>query len=296
MHEKTALFVTDPLVSACIISYAQEGFIGKTLESILHQKTDFKYEIVIADDHSPDSTAEMIEKSVSEYDGNACIKILKKEPNLGMHRNWERAILSCKGKYIALCEGDDVWNDPQKLEKQIDLLENDSSAVACFSNANVLKEDGIISEYPYVDKGFTNLIATDFFSNNFNPIPTCTLVFRRSAFTGFPPQYHKSPFADWILHSLLIQQGNYIYLPETTSTYRQHDGGVWSGIKEEKQLLNKYKALQLISGMIGEGYRPQITAAIGKQLDELLYLYRENSAYLKFFRTWLRLKQLGKSG
>jgi len=279
-------------VSTCIISYNQEAFIGQTLDGALEQKLNFSHEIIIADDYSCGATPDIIKKKIAGYAGSAEIRILKGEYNLGMHRNWERAILACKGKYIALCEGDDVWNDPEKLQKQVDLLEKNPDAVACFNNANVLQEDGEISKYPYVDKQIGNLKAESFLTLSFNPIPTCTLVFRRSAFDGFPTEYYKSPFADWILHTLLIQQGNYIYLPDITSTYRQHSGGVWSGIKEEKQLLNKWKVLVLIEKIIEKKYHVNNSQAQAGQLDRLLYFYREEKAYLKFFRTWLQLKSL----
>ena len=287
--------MSNPLVSACIISYNREDFIKHTLEATFWQNGTFSYEIVISDDDSTDKTFEVINKLVSEYVGNATVRVLKKEPNLGMHRNWERGITACKGKYIALCEGDDYCQDQKKLQKQIDVLEKNPDAVACFSNANVFKYDGAISPYPYVDKEIGSLNTKEFLSLDYNPVPTCTLVFRKSAFTDFPPQYYKSPFADWILHSMLIQKGIYLYLDEKLATYRQHQGGIWSGIKEEKQLLNKRKALVLIKKIIDKNYHSTNAQAQSSQLDKLLYFYRKEKAYLKFVRTWLKLKTLRKT-
>lgn len=285
----------NPLVSACIISYDQADFIARTLEGALCQKVGFDYEVVIGDDCSTDETLGIIRKVVSEYQGTANIRILDQESNLGMHRNWETTIAACKGKYIAICEGDDFWHDPEKLQKQVRLLEANMEATACFSNAQVLQNDGTMSNYPYVDKGLENLTANDLFSLNYNPIPTCTMVFRRSAFNGFPNEYYKSPFADWILHSLLISKGKYLYLNETTSTYRQHDAGIWSGVDLEEQLRNKLTALKIIRKISDKNHADAIDSAIVKQLDQQLYNYRSQNAYLKYLRTWMRLRKLRMS-
>jgi len=125
---------------------------------------------------------------------------------------------------------------------------------------------------------------------NFNPIPTCTLVFRRNLFIEFPDIYYRSPFADWILHTLVIQKGEYGYIDKTTGVYRQHNAGVWSGINDEMQLKNKLNALNIISSIVEKKYEIDVQKAIHKQLDALLYFYREHNAHLKFFRTWLQLK------
>ena len=218
------------LVSTALISYNQEQFVRQTLNGIASQKTEGKHEIVCGDDASKDNTLGII----AEYAQDSRIRILSTDSNLGMHGNWARTIEACSGKYIAICEGDDVWIDPEKLQKQINLLEQNPKASACFSNANVIDNDGNVGEYLYVNNLNNLLEAKHFFELNFNPIPTCTVVFRKSAFTGFPKEYYSSPFADWILHTLLIQTGPYIYLPEITSSYRQHAGGVWTGINEKK--------------------------------------------------------------
>lgn len=281
----------NPKISACIITYRQEDFIIESLTGALAQKLNGSYEVVVGDDLSPDSTPQLI-ASIVRTDKR--IKMLDSVRNLGMHGNWARTIEACKGEYIALCEGDDFWNESDKLQKQIDLLEQHPDAAACFSNAFVINEEGAVSEYPYVDKEYGTIKAEDFFKLNKNPIPTCTLVFRSSYFDGFPKAYFDSPFADWILHTLLIQKGDYIYLPEKTATYRKHGGGVWSGIQEEKQLLNKLKALRIIHSLVEPSFKIDVSSAIRTQLDDLLYFYREQGKKFSYLKTWIRLKLMPK--
>ena len=279
----------NPKVSACIISYRQEGFIKETLVGALAQKLNCSYEVVVGDDFSPDNTPGIISSFAQTH---SRIKVLESDQNLGMHGNWARTIEACNGKYIAICEGDDVWIDPQKLQKQINLLEKNPAASACFSNANIIDNDGNVGEYLYVDKPCSIIEASDFFELNFNPIPTCTVVFRKAAFNGFPKEYYDSPFADWILHTLLIQTGPFIYLPDVTSSYRQHSGGVWSGIDEEKQLSNKLKAITIIKSLVSEAYFSHVVIAHKTQLDKLLYFYREQKNWGRYLTTWIKLKTL----
>lgn len=274
------------LVSTALISYNQQQFVEETLSGILSQKLNGENEIVCGDDASTDNTRSIIDGHKSDDR----IRILPTVANLGMHGNWARTIEACTGKYIAICEGDDVWLDPKKLQKQIDLLESNPTASACFTNANIIDNDGNIGEYLYVVESYTMLEAKDFFTLNFNPIPTCTIVFRKEAFSGFPKEYYSSPFADWILHTLLMQNGPFIYLPDVTSSYRQHSGGVWTGIAEEKQLTNKLRAIEIIKSIVSEEYLTSVVRAYKNQLDKLLYFYRDQKKWGSFLATWLKLK------
>ncbi|MFM1876147.1 MAG: hypothetical protein RL266_1884 [Bacteroidota bacterium] len=278
-----------PLISVALITYNQVDFVRETLDGILSQeRTNFDLEIVAGDDCSTDGTGDVISDYRSKFPD--IIRISERKSNLGMHGNWEATIADCKGDFIAIIEGDDRWDDPKKLQKQLDLLTENPTASACFSNAKVLKEDGTFSDYDYVDRWAMNLYADQFFTLNFNPIPTCTLLFRAEHFSGFPKAYHESPFADWILHTLLIQKGDYVYLNECSSAYRQHGGGVWSGVQKERQFTNKLKALNIISGMVRKEFKPLVASATKKQMDDLLYFYREEGETVKYFRTWIKLK------
>jgi len=281
--------MSTPLVSVCLITYKQEAYVSEALDGIIKQVQDgFRMEVIAGDDCSPDNTLSIIQQYAEKHPD--IIKISAREQNLGMHGNWEKTISECQGDYIAIIEGDDRWDDNQKLAKQVALLEADKSAAASFSNAKVLQADGTFSKYNYVDKMGHDLHADELFALNANPIPTCTTLFRSSCFSGFKPSYYNSPFADWILHSTLIQKGAYLYLNECSSSYRQHDEGVWSGIKKERQLLNKLKVIRIIEEMVEPAHRSTVKLGLKKQLDELLYFYRENGDRIKYLKTWVQMK------
>lgn len=278
-----------PLISVALISYNQAKFIREAIESVLMQRcAGFNLEIVCGDDSSTDDTFAILEEYRSRYPH--MVRTFSNESNLGVNGNWAKTIQSCKGEFIAILEGDDRWDDPEKLAKQFNLLLANPLASACFSNAEVLLRDGTNSPYRYVNDGFKDLDADSFFQLNYNPIPTCTILFRKTALGGFPELYFSSPFADWIVHALLIQNGKYIYLNECTSSYRQHEGGVWSGIRHEKQLRNKLVALKLIMQIVADEYSSQIQLAVKKQLDQLLYFYRDDHNNWKYIITWIELK------
>ena len=118
-----------PKVSVCVITYNHQAYIEKCLDSILEQQTKFNYEIVIGEDCSTDRTASIIEDYTTIHKN---IRFLDNSRNLGAIPNFIRSIKACKkGKYIAFCEGDDYWIDDNKLQKQVDFLEQNSTVWWC---------------------------------------------------------------------------------------------------------------------------------------------------------------------
>ncbi|WP_010663466.1 glycosyltransferase family 2 protein [Marinilabilia salmonicolor] len=111
-----------PLVSVWMITYNHESYIAKAIEGVLMQKTNFLFQLVIGDDNSTDNTASIIRNFKLRYP--KIIKAAHNNPNLGMIPNMIKTLEKCTGKYIAMCEGDDYWTDPNKLQKQVDFLES----------------------------------------------------------------------------------------------------------------------------------------------------------------------------
>ena len=127
-----------PLVSICSTTYNLENYIGEAIESWLNQKTNFQFEIVICDDCSKDGTILTIEKYIEKYP--YIIRLLTTDVNLGMMPNYIKSLKAARGKYIAVCDGDDYWIDTNKLQMQIDFLESNPDFVACLTNSYVIDE------------------------------------------------------------------------------------------------------------------------------------------------------------
>lgn len=140
---------TNPLVSVCMITYNHEPYIKQALDSVLMQNCDFQYEIIIGEDCSNDDTLLICQEYSNRHHQ---IRLLPSRANLGMIQNFTRTLTACKGKYIAILEGDDYWSDPFKLKKQVDFLEtNEEYGLVHTAYTNFVQKlnsfrDNIISE------------------------------------------------------------------------------------------------------------------------------------------------------
>lgn len=216
----------EPLVSICCITYNQVNFISEAIEGFLIQKTSFPMEIIIHDDASTDGTAEIIRSYERKYP-NLIKPIYQTENKFSQGLKvsatyvWPKA----RGKYIALCEGDDYWIDPSKLQSQVDFLENNPGFTIAFHNTRYLFEDGR-EEYPNkYDKDIYTI--EDLFEKNF--IATASCIFRKKNVDELPTWFYKLPFGDWSLHFINAQFGKIKYIDKVMAVYRIHSGGMWSG-------------------------------------------------------------------
>lgn len=274
-------------ISTCIISYNQEKYIAEAIESALIQDCSFEHEIIICDDCSTDNTSKIISHYAEKYPNK--VKAFFLERNIGMLKNWQRALSLCKGKYIALLEGDDFWIDKHKLQKQYEILENKHSFAFTFTNAHIKYENQAEGFSNYVVLKNTEYTTVDLLSYNF--IPTCSVLMRNNISTDFfHPAYFKSPFADWIIHILNSNLGSIYFLNEFTCTYRVHGAGVWSGINEEKRLINQLKAIECITEIITAPKLQQpLRQSLKETLQKICNFYKQQKKYVHYakYRTKL---------
>lgn len=217
----------EPLVSICCVAYNHEQYIKDALESFLSQKTTFPIEIVISDDCSKDGTHAIIKEYVEKYPN--LFRDISPKQNLGLFENFTYVQEQAKGKYIAICEGDDFWIDPYKLQKQVDILETDESLIACCTNCIYVDKTGkeivplksASTENIQRDKRYT---LRDFFSEN-HQYPTLTTVYRNSHKEELYSKlrHTHNPFlADWPLWIILLTYGDMLFLNQKTAAYRNN--------------------------------------------------------------------------
>ena len=113
--------VDDVVVSVVVVSYNHEKFIEKAMRSILSQKTNYRYELIVGDDASIDKSPCIIKKIADEYP-HIVVPVLRKK-NLGATRNGYDLWCRAKGRYIISCDGDDCWCDNSRIQEQVDFLE-----------------------------------------------------------------------------------------------------------------------------------------------------------------------------
>lgn len=131
--------MSNPLVSIVCITYNHEPYLRQALDGFLMQKCDFPFEIVLAEDCSTDGTREICREYAVKYPD--VIHHVWSENNIGAVENEARAIRAAKGKYIALCEGDDYWTDAQKLQKQVDFMESHPEYSVTFHRYKIHYDD-----------------------------------------------------------------------------------------------------------------------------------------------------------
>ncbi len=226
-------------LSVLLVTYNHEEYIEEALESILIQKFNDNYEIVVADDLSTDNTVKIINKYKEIYPEK--IRILVSNKNLGITKNYERGFKACKGEYIAVLEGDDYWTTPEKLQKHVDFLDNHRDCVLSFNRFIVSSvELKIRNIQPWFTNSEYELIqVTDLIKNNFiGNFSTC--VYRADIIGKIDNSLFKvKNVYDWMFNIVVGGYGKIGYLPEVMSVYRLHEKGTWT----QKSQVDKLKEI-----------------------------------------------------
>ncbi|KRB57309.1 glycosyltransferase [Flavobacterium sp. Root186] len=219
-------------VSVNMITYKHESYIEQAIKGILMQQTDFDYELIIADDCSPDRTEEIVNDLIKTHSQGSKIKYFRHKKNIGMQANGIFAFNQCSGKYVALCEGDDYWTDPLKLQKQVDFLEANLDYSICYHKVQVLR-NSVLEEDDITSEVSETTTIKDLAKGNY--IHTCSVVFRNKLFNKLPKYFHKAPVGDYFLHMLNAKYGKIKFLNEFMSVYRLHDNSIWSSQTQLKR-------------------------------------------------------------
>jgi glycosyltransferase involved in cell wall biosynthesis len=227
-----------PLVSIMSLAYNHEAYFEKAIESWLMQKVNFDFEIVIAEDHSTDRTREIVFSYAEKYPD--IIRVITSESNVGMKKNAQRAMLACRGKYLALCEGDDYWIDPLKLQKQTDFMEANPDFSICFHDALLLWDDKSKPPAYFVPKDLKEVTSTEDVIENYY-IPTASMLLRTDLNMDLPDWFKHVYNGDWGLQLILSTKGKIKYFDEIMSVYRKNAGGLSGGIGKNAEFVNGKK-------------------------------------------------------
>ena len=216
-----------PKCAVITFTYNHEKFIKDCIESVAKQQLDCSLEHIIVDDASTDDTPLIIEEMAKKYKHIKPILCKQKPPttvNIGF--------LSCQSQYVALCDGDDYFTDEQKLQKQIDFLDNHQDCSLCFHYANVVFEHGeksYIYPPPEALPGGVRVMYSIKDLLQGNPMQTSSVMYRWRFRKGLPHWFN--PFlipGDWYWHLLHAETGWVGFIPQVMSVYRRHGGAVYS--------------------------------------------------------------------
>ncbi|WP_417196206.1 glycosyltransferase family 2 protein [Bizionia sp.] len=248
-----------PVLTICCTTFNQEKYIEQTLEGFYLQKTKFPIEIQIHDDASTDGTQAILKKH-AEKDPRIKL-ILQTENKYSQHIMpwWHYSFPQAEGKYIALCEGDDYWTDPLKLQKQVDFLEANAGYVISWTNYQIFNGNRFLSN---TWNHQTENTTIDY-NNIFSPYCTLTLtaVFKKEA---LDLELLKSFIysKDNSLYLVLLQKGKGIFMDFETAVYRVHEGGVYSLQSEFFKNYSSYLNVKEVTDAIPESRTPNLKKVV----------------------------------
>ncbi len=216
---------TVPFVSILCFAYNHAEFIAQCLDGFLLQETTFPVEIIVHDDASTDGTQGIIESYHQAYP--QLIRIVLQKENIYRkcrHRMLDICMEAASGEYMAICEGDDYWTSPSKLEKQARILQQDSSISLVFHNCWVRYVDSTKDYLMNQNLGKDRFTIDDVLSMDWF-IATASIMIR-TIHLSIPECLRFSHGGDIIMHMMAALNGEIRYLDEVGGVYRRHSGGV----------------------------------------------------------------------
>jgi len=226
------------IVSICCQTYNHVGYIEKAVESFLMQKTDFRFEILIRDDASTDGTTKIVQEYAFKFP--ELIKLLIYEENQFKKgvKPFPDTAKRAQGKYIAICEGDDYWTDPLKLQKQVDLMEQYSEATMCVALHNKFYQNNgeVIVQKNYSGRNYPYI----YFDDLKEYFHTSTYLIRKQVLDLLMSKDLNLFLGDTSMRYLLIEEGPFVVLNDVVSSYRITNTGIWTSLSKHSQDLMHY--------------------------------------------------------
>lgn len=220
------------MVSVCCITYNQEKYIRRCLDGLVNQVCSFKYEIIVHDDASTDNTSGIVLEYADKYPDLI-------HPIIQTENQYSKGIIissiiikQAKGKYCAICEGDDFWTDPHKLEKQVEAMERNPSCHICLHSVQGVNEDetpnGIMYPNFKIDTGvISGERLLDYICTNEYVFQTTSFFMKTDDLKEFfnnPPEFRRvSATGDTPYLLFFSTIGDVYYISDTMSCYRHTD-------------------------------------------------------------------------
>lgn len=258
-------------LSVWVTAFNHEKYISQCLDSVLMQKTDFDYEIILGEDCSKDKTREIVKSYKEKYPDK--ITLFLPEKNIGMMNMDIATKKLCKGKYLALLNGDDYWTDDNKLQMQCNLLDSEPGTVMCYHKATVVNEDTGYSFETYFGE-IDNELPLESLLNGYNPVMTPTVMVRN--IFELEDWYADLPYGDMPLYMLLAQKGKIRYIDKNMSVYRIHSSGNWQGESALSNLLKDLDFYAFMNEKLNFEYDEKIKRIFAQRYFELIKIFINN--------------------
>jgi glycosyltransferase involved in cell wall biosynthesis len=216
-----------PLISVYMLAYRHEHFIAAAIESIVSQRCDFPIELIIGEDCSPDRTREVALDYQRRHP--ELIRVLYGETNVGAKRNNERCQAAARGKYVAICEADDYWCDPDKLAIALNVFHYYPQTSLVFHAARVIDANNghelRPTRWPFRSRKFT---LSEMILGDGGLVPTASIMVRRSILDIRPAWIDSASVGDYPLVLNAAARGDVVYLDRTMCVYRSNVPHSWT--------------------------------------------------------------------
>jgi glycosyltransferase involved in cell wall biosynthesis len=206
-----------PLVSVIMMAYNHEEYIGEAINGVIMQQCPFDIELLLGEDASTDRTRELCIDYQRRFPKT--IRLIVSDRNVGMHRNFFRLFCRARGRYIALCEGDDYWTSNCKLAQQIAFMMANPECSFTFHNANILNGKRL-SRRRFINRELRNVTLSTIIEKDWF-IPTASMVCDSGKMGPYPAAMLDYPSGDLALQVFLAAKGTVKYLPNVMSVYRR---------------------------------------------------------------------------
>ncbi len=262
-----------PLVSIRCLVYNHEPYLRQCLDGFVMQKTNFPFEAIVHDDASTDNSAAIIREYEEKYPH--IIKPVYQTENQyskkdGSLKRALNSAMSPSSRYIAVCEGDDYWTDPLKLQKQVDFLEAHPDYSMCFHETQRYSQRRgcFYSEVPTYNKSREARVK-DLIETGSPFVSTCSILYRRSLLDCYPDYCRRCHVGDLPLQVFCAVNGKCFYIRDTMAVYRVDNPGSWSG-----------------QHSTSKGVSPKLKA-YRSEIDMMHGFSRDYPQYLPYFRNFI---------
>lgn len=308
------------MVSIQCLVYNHEPYIRQCLDGFVAQKTNFRFEAIVHDDASTDGSAGIIKEYAEKYP-DIIKPVLESENQYKKHDGSLRKIVMehLKGKYIALCEGDDYWIDPMKLQKQVNYMEAHPECTMTCNRTKLFSEQ----QQKYIGENYCSdedgyLSTKEIILRGGLYISTCSILYRESILEkGYPEYCKQCHVGDYPLQIYAAMKGKVYYFNDIMSVYRVENSASWIGQRKaidiEKRISTVSSEVRMLEGFAidypeyGSFFKQRIGAYINKNfpdrknsiVDQNKYLYtfaKEIADYSLFGKLDLLIRRIRLKG
>jgi glycosyltransferase involved in cell wall biosynthesis len=269
-------------VSVSITAYNHGPFIGQALESVLTQRTNFAYEVLVGEDNSHDDTRAIVMDYAARYPDRIKLflhdrsQVIFIDGRPSGRWNLVNNLRHAQGEFVAWLDGDDYWTAPDKLQKQADFLDAQPGCALCFHAVLEQSDDGQRS--PVIPPGPRNRYTLDdLFQGNF--IPACSVMYRNGLFGELPDWYYQAPMGDWPLHVLNAQHGAIGYIDQEMAVHRVHSGSIWTATGSAARRQRIVAMLETLRNALPAAYTGQLNRSIALWQLKVINSYRIEERY-----------------